>query len=252
MNTFALRIDATALKKFQQLNDLLTIRCYKVIASLENTGKTNEHAHYMIQTIFSLSTIRKDIQNLIVSKGNKSYSLKQNKDKEHYKTGKRYIMKGTAKNKYLILMIKGYTLKQAKKYNNEYWVKFSRLKQKHKNKGTPIFKQIYNQIKDDIDQFYCSIDCTKYCLDWMAEKIEYFIRLKCIRWYIKNNKCYPNKYALRSVSLSVLNLALTQIGHFKGSVEKLIYALLYPEDKVVDLERITIDIDNNLYIPSPL
>lgn len=235
-----MRLDRSAVSGYTKLVDILNKRCIKYLSCIEKQDTPDEHIHAMMRSKFGISTLRKDIQNILIKKGNKAYSLKVVKYKSttnnNYQRGKAYTCKGTAPGQFVLLSKKGYTLKQINKYNNNYWNEYSALKKKAVNKGHPVFIQIFNTEKT----FLSTLDVDP---DDNDEHIynEKLIRLKVIKWYTQNLKSFPNPVIIKNVSMSIYSHLIYKTPDFQGDPEKIIFNLIYPQEHFKD---------EGIYIPN--
>lgn len=250
MNKFALRFDKNPSDpKYALLFTVLKKRGSFFVVCRENSGEPGEHTHAMIMSKVGESTLRKDIQKIIVAKGNKSYSLKQVKSKERWEGGLRYTCKGKDCDDYDCIFRYKCTEEDTTKWNHQYWAQNAKCTQKASDKRLPLFLQIFAKIKDDIEEFYCSLP-SYLTTQASALEMEQFIRVKIIHYYMIKVKCFPNPYYIKNLSLTITAHAMHIIGHHpKIGIAEKIYGLLFPNDMPVHL---SIDTGNNKYIPSPL
>ncbi len=249
MNKFALRFDINPTDpEYTLLFQVLRKRGSFFVVCREMANTRDEHIHAMIICKVAESTLRKDIQKIIIAKGNKSYSLKQVKKKEKWEGGLRYTCKGTARNVYDCLGRLACTPIETIKYNNLYWDQNEISTKKVSLSRLPLFLQIFDKIRDDIDEFYTSLP-SDLIDEGIADKLEQFIRVKVIHFYMVKVKCFPNPYYIKNLSFTITAHAMHVIGHCpKIGIAEKIYGLLFPNDMPVHL---SIDTGNNKYIPSP-
>ena len=235
---YSMRLDRLAVTGYNKLIDILNKRCSKYLSCIEKKDTSDEHVHVMLKSKWGLSTLRKDIQKILIVTGNKAYSLKvvkyKNTTKTNYKSGKAYTCKGTEPAKFILLQKKGYTSKQIKKYNKRYWDIHDALKRKSVNKGSPVFIQIFKCFETLLENLIIE--------DGHHVHNEKQIRLKVIKWYTLNLKSFPNPITIKNVSLSVYShLLYKRNGQFQGNPEKIIFNLIYPMEHFKD---------EGIYIPN--
>ena len=142
---YSLRFDKPSDGNYKPLIKVLKQRSTKFFTCIEKPDTDNEHTHSYVESNFSISTIRKDIQKILLSKGNAAYSLKS--CKESYEKAQRYTVKGTTDDtkEFKLLAKKGFTLKQIKQFNENYWIANAKAKKKGTKRTTKSEDQKRNQ-----------------------------------------------------------------------------------------------------------
>lgn len=230
---YSLRFDKPSDGNYKPLIKVLKQRSTKFFTCVEKPDTDHEHTHSYVESKFSISTLRKDVQKILLSKGNAAYSLKSCKDS--YEKAQCYTAKGTDKNvkEFKIIAKKGFTTKDIDQFNKNYWIVNAKAKKKHQTKGKPLYIQIYTEYQSEIDSKISELEAIGISAFQKNFNNE-FIKKKCIQYYVTKFKSFPNPIQITNMALSILALSLQNLTKNMTSTVDVIYQIMYKKDLKVN------------------
>lgn len=225
----------TKFTKKSKLTEYLEKYSTSVIACVEKCNTDQEHIHAVINTSYSVSSLRKSLKKILIETGNKVYSIKKTKDIEK---AYNYTCKDNK-----IYYLKGFTEDDVVSYYKRY---HSYNKKMVKNKDQPYYCVIFDRIKDDSKLKEYVLRALKDNTYFWTES--HIFRKIVIGNYIKDSKTFPNKFQIDNITNSLFSRLLLHYGVSKKDTINVVYSMIFEDDEPkYTIDPVSLDIQNYIY-----